>query len=212
MKVVILNGSPRRAGNCSTIIKTIEDKLRKDNIETEELFLCSGNGIASCSACFECFSEQNGVCINDKDEFNRIHGKVVDADGILVVTPVYTAAPSAPVKAFMERSSLVSMANGGQLDRKPAASFAVARRAGAVPALDSINRYFQVCSMITVGSTYWNILYGNEAGECLKDEEGVETLNNMLLNFAWLLKTIELSKANLPEPETVRTKFFNFIR
>jgi multimeric flavodoxin WrbA len=45
--------------------------------------------------------------------------------------------------------------------------------------------------MIVPGSSYWNIGMGREKGEVEKDEEGVQTMENLGRNMAWLLKKLK---------------------
>ncbi len=64
------------------------------------------------------------------------------------------------------------------------------RRGGAIHAFDSINHFFTIGQMITVGASYWNIGIGREKGDVAGDEEGVATMRNLGQNMAWLLKKI----------------------
>lgn len=94
---------------------------------------------------------------------------------------------SSTLKAVMERASVVSDTNPGMFRHKVAAAVAVARRAGAMNTIDSINHFFLNKEMYLVGSTYWNIVYGRLPGEALKDAEGVANMKNLGQNIAWLL-------------------------
>lgn len=69
MKVVGINGSPRREGNTSIIIKAVFKELEKNGIETE-LIQLGGLPIRSCMSCYKCFEKQNGKCIIHNDGFN----------------------------------------------------------------------------------------------------------------------------------------------
>jgi hypothetical protein len=42
--------------------------------------------------------------------------------------------------------------------------------------------------MLVVGSTYWNMAYGQMPGDVLKDEEALENMDNLAENITWLLK------------------------
>jgi multimeric flavodoxin WrbA len=48
--------------------------------------------------------------------------------------------------------------------------------------------------MVIAGSTYWNLGYGREKGECLQDGEGLQNMANLGKNMAWLIKSITASK------------------
>lgn len=45
--------------------------------------------------------------------------------------------------------------------------------------------------MFVVGSTYWNMAYGQMAGDVLKDTEALLNMDNIAENMIWLLKKIE---------------------
>lgn len=97
---------------------------------------------------------------------------------------------------------------------KPAAAVLSARRAGTTASFDVINKYFTVCSMPVVSSTYWNHVYGNggDPDGVKQDAEGLMTMYNIGKNMAWLLKCLELGRnSGIPAPEN--EKFLtNFIR
>lgn len=92
------------------------------------------------------------------------------------------------MKALIDRACLVARANGGMFRRKVGAAVAVARRAGAIHAFDSLNHFFLLSEMIVPGSSYWNIGIGREIGDVEKDEEGIQTMKTLGQNMAWLLK------------------------
>jgi hypothetical protein len=47
-----------------------------------------------------------------------------------------------------------------------------------------------ISEMIVPGSSYWNIAFGRQKGDVLKDEEGIKTIKNFAHNIAWLIKKI----------------------
>ena len=67
--------------------------------------------------------------------------------------------------------------------------------------------------MPTVGSTYWNMVYGANAKDALQDGEGLQTMRNVAHNMAWMLKCFEAGKEKGVElPKTERGQWTNFIR
>ena len=96
---------------------------------------------------------------------------------------------------------------------KPAAAVAVARRAGAVPAFDQLNRMFTICEMPVVSSRYWNIAFGHNGEELMQDAEGLWTLRTLARNMAFFLKCIEAGKKlGVTPPAQEEPVFTNFIR
>jgi multimeric flavodoxin WrbA len=84
----------------------------------------------------------------------------------------------------------VARANNHLLKRKVGAAVVAARRAGATHVYSSINFFFGLGHMIMPGSSYWNIGFGRNPGEILKDEEGMATFRDLGQNMAWLLKKL----------------------
>jgi multimeric flavodoxin WrbA len=78
--------------------------------------------------------------------------------------------------------------------RKVGAAVVAVRRAGAIATFDAINHFFLISQMIIPGSSYWNIGIGRKKGDVQNDEEGMETMETLGQNMAWLLKKLKRSK------------------
>ena len=112
--------------------------------------------------------------------------------------------------AFMDRAFY---SGGKSMAFKPSAGVVSCRRGGASAAFDQLNKYFTINNMPVVGSQYWNQVHGNLPEQVLQDAEGLQTLSTLAKNMAWLLKCIELGKANgITHPENPRRPMTNFIR
>ena len=109
---------------------------------------------------------------------------------MLLGSPTYFGDLTPELKAIIDRTGFVSMANGGLLVRKPGAAIVALRRGGGIHTFDSINHFFGIAQMITVGSTYWNLGYGREKGEVAEDDEAMRNMANLGENMAWLLGKI----------------------
>jgi len=188
MKVVALNGSPRKKGNTFHCIKVVFEELRKKGIKTELIQLGS-SAIHGCRACYSCFKKKNNRCIQ-KDDFNAFFMKMLEADGIIIGSPTYFSNVSTEVKALIDRAGLVSIANNHVLKRKVGAAVVAVRRAGAAHVYSSINYFFGINHMIIPGSSYWNLGVGLNPGDVLKDSEGITTFKDLGQNMAWLLKKL----------------------
>lgn len=193
MKVLAINGSARKDGNTAILINTIFEELNKAGIETE-MVQFSGNVIEPCKACWACGGQKN--CVHRKDVFREVFDKMMCADGIILGSPVYCANISANMQAFLERAAVVCDMNRGELNNKykVGASVAAVRRGGALQAIDAMNHFFLNQEMIVVGSTYWNMVYGEMPGDVLKDEEGLANMRNLGENMAYLLKALNSQK------------------
>jgi multimeric flavodoxin WrbA len=72
--------------------------------------------------------------------------------------------------------------------RKVGAAVVAARRGGAIHAFNSINHFFFISQMIVPGSIYWNMGFGLDKGAVKEDQEGLQTMEVLGQNMAWLLK------------------------
>ena len=189
MKVVALNGSARKDGNTAILINLVFDELKKEGIETE-LIQLAGNPIAGCIACYKCFKNKNRRCSVDKDMLNDIIEKMLQGDGIILGSPTYFSDVSSGMRAFIERCGFVARANDYMFKYKVGAGVVAVRRAGAIPAFNSIMLFLHYMQMMIPGSSYWNIAIGRDPGEVLKDDEGVQTMKTLGQNMAWLIKKV----------------------
>jgi multimeric flavodoxin WrbA len=194
MKVVAFNGSPRKKGNTEILIKEVLKVLEEKGIQTE-LIQIGGKKVNGCIACMKCRKKADGKCHQDNDLINECIKKMVKADGIIIGSPTYFADLTSETKALIDVAGYAIRGAGNPLKRKVGAAVVAVRRAGAIHTFDSINHFFLINEMIVPGSSYWNISYGRERGDVLKDEEGLRTMRILGENMAWLLeKTKDKSK------------------
>ena len=208
MKILLINGSSRPNGCTYTALREIADTLESGGTETEILFLGSGP-VRDCTACRTC-QKTPGRCVFDDDMVNPIIEKAREADGFVFGTPVYYAHPSGRVLSFLDR---VFYAGCSAFAGKPGAAVASARRAGTTASLDALGKYFGISDMVTVGSTYWNMVHGHCPEDVMLDGEGLQTMRNLGRSMAWLLHCIQAGREagyDFPAPE--RGHQTNFIR
>ena len=195
IKVVGINGSARKDGNTAIIIRMIFQELNKAGIETELIQLADVD-IEPCRACFAC--KGRGNCVFSKDGFAEVFDKMVKADGIILGSPVYSADVSSRMKALLDRGGVGAAANPGILKHKVGAAVAAVRRAGGMTAIDTMNHFFLNKEMIVIGSTYWNMVYGREIGDVLKDDEGIANMRNLGQNMTLILTKFHLYRDRHP--------------
>lgn len=207
MKVLLVNGSPRKNGCTNAALTEIAGALDKEGVESEILWL-GAEPIQDCVACGGC--GRNGACVVRGDAVERLVEKAKEADGFVFGTPVYYAHPSGRILSALDRAFY---SGGSYFVHKPAAAVASARRAGTTASLDVINKYFTIAQMPVVSSTYWNMVHGAKAEDVAQDLEGLQSMRNLARNMAWLLKCIELgAKSGIPAPEAEKGARTNFIR
>ena len=189
MNVVAFNGSGRADGNTAILLRTALAELDREGIKTE-LIQLAGEHLHGCTACYTCAKRKDGRCAQADDSLNEYVSRMVAADGILLGSPTYFGDITANIKALIERAGMVVRVNGELLRRKVGAGVVAVRRGGAIHAFDSLNHFFTIGQMITVGSSYWNIGIGREVGQVTGDEEGQGTMRTLGQNMAWLLKKL----------------------
>ncbi|BCS95247.1 flavodoxin family protein [Desulfoluna limicola] len=190
MKVVAFNGSPRKNGNTSILIKTVCKELEKEGIETE-LVTLGGSSLRGCMACFKCFERSDGTCVIESDMVNECVAKMREADGIILGSPAYFANVTTEMKALIDRAGLVAMANPGMLRHKVGAAVAVARRVGAMQVFQQLNTFFSCFEMFTAGSIYPNMALGEGVGDVESDTMGLEIMATLGRNMALLIKKVK---------------------
>ena len=206
MKVLMISGSPHKAGSSRLALDEMKKVFEAEGVETELLEVGAGP-ISGCTACGAC--KKTGVCVID-DMVNEAIKKLEAADALVVATPVHYASPAGALLAFLDR---MFYAGGSKFAHKPAAALACARRAGTTASVDVMNKYFTISQMPVVSSTYWNGLYGVCPEAAAQDAEGLQTARNLARNMAWLIKCIEAGRAaGFPAPTAERGNVTNFIR
>lgn len=206
MKVLLINGSAHQKGCTYTALKEVAGILEQEGIETEFLRI-GAKPVAGCIGCGSC--RRTGRCFVD-DQVNQVVERLEELDGFVIGSPVYYAGPSGQLTAFLDR---LFYAGGGRFRGKLGAAVVSCRRGGAATAFDRLNKYFTINSMPVVSSQYWNQVHGNTPEEVRRDLEGLQIMRTLGRNMAWLLKCIDLGRANgiqlPPQEERVAT---NFIR
>lgn len=190
MKVLAVNGSPRKGGNTETLIRTVFEVVENEGIETELIHI-GGKIIRGCTACAKCWENKDEKCIVKGDDVNEYIQKVKEADAVILASPTYFANISSELKAFIDRVGMVAKANDDLFKRKLGSAVIAVRRSGSVHAFDSVNHFFLIGQMIVVGSSYWNNGVGMSPGEVKDDSEGMEIMRNLGKNIAWLLKKLK---------------------
>ena len=131
MKVIGINGSARKDGNTSLLIKAVFAELEAEGIETD-LVQLHGKALEPCKACFGCGGKRQ--CVVKTDYFNECFAKMVEADGIVLGSPVYSADVTAGMKAFLERALRENWFDLRGLSRKSGGAWS-----DDLPAVDAVH-------------------------------------------------------------------------
>ena len=190
MKVVAFVGSARKDGNTVALLRHVFAPLEAAGVECE-LVQLAGKRAHGCTACMKCAETQDGNCTGVRDFISEACiPKALDADGIIIASPVYFADVTSETKALIDRLGYASRQGGNRLARKVGAGVIAVRRAGAIHAFDTINHLFLISEMVVVGSSYWNVGIGRAPGDVEQDAEGVRTMQRLGENMAWALEKL----------------------
>jgi multimeric flavodoxin WrbA len=186
-KVIAFIGSPRKGGNSELLTNELLRAAEQEGVETEVVRLAEYD-LKPCDACLSC--RKTKKCkINDDGE--KLFSKMMEADAVVLATPVYFGSCSPQTKIFIDRMGYVAKAQGLPLNNKVGSPLVVARRAGANFAYAQLLFFFLISGMIVPGVSYWTVAYGREKGEVLNDKEGVDTAREMGKKLTWLAKLIK---------------------
>ena len=204
MKVLLINGSPRKNGNTHLALSEVAKALNENGVETEIISIGT-KAVQGCIACNRC--TELGRCIFKDELYNNIRQKLEEGiDGLVVGSPTYYAGPNGSLCALLDR---LFYSSSELMEYKPATAIAVCRRGGASATLDRLNKYFTKNHMPVVSSQYRNIIHGMMPGDVLQDAEGLQTMRMLGRNMAWLLKNTADGQKHPEAEPLVRT---NFIR
>jgi len=191
VKVVAFVGSARKDGNTVALVRHVFAPLEAAGVECELVEL-AGKRAHGCTACMKCADTKDGNCAGVRDFISETCiPKALEADGIIIASPVYFADVSSETKALIDRLGYASRQGGNRLARKVGAGVIAVRRAGAIHAFDTINHLFLISEMVVVGSSYWNIGIGRAPGEVEEDAEGLRTMARLGENMAWALERLK---------------------
>jgi multimeric flavodoxin WrbA len=212
MKVLAINGSPRAEGNTRFALDRVCDQLVAAGIDTE-LVQVGHLALHGCTGCGRCAQNRDQRCALPDDGVNEAVAKMMEADAIVLGSPVYFSGIAGTMKCFLDRAFYVAGANGGLFRHKVGAAVVALRRSGAVATFDQLNHYLHIAEMLVPSSNYWNSLHGAKPGEAAQDGEGVQIMEVLGRNLAWLLHLVAKGReASVAPPEPAAKVRTDFIR
>lgn len=170
MRVLGISCSPREGGNTEILIREALSEARKAGVENTEFLSLAGKKMSPCEACGACL--KTGNC-KIEDDMQAIYPSLIQADGIIIGTPVYFWTVSAQAKILIDRTyCIIRGKNGNLLRGKIGAGIVVTGRAGGTSALGVLNNYITFNARLTgVGGV---VAYGGfNAGTVRQDDRGM---------------------------------------
>lgn len=208
MKIVAINGSPRKNGNTAQLLEVVRREVEAAGVEFE--IFQPGPHVKPCMACYHCLDTGSLRCIQDDDGVNDIIAACCEADGILLASPVYHSGMSGSMKCVMDRLMLSAACGDNQLHHKVGGALCTLRRTGGSETYHQLLSMMDCMEMVIVTSDYWGVAHGADPGEVMQDQEGVDVAAKLGRNMAWMVKVLAESK--VPLPESSHRTMTNFIR
>ncbi|MFC2112645.1 flavodoxin family protein [Bacteroidota bacterium] len=137
MKILAISGSPRK-GNTFSVLNSIKENYPEIDFKLIQL---SDLNFEYCRGCYGCVKKGENTC-PIKDDRDMIIQEMMEADGIIMASPVYSLMVSAPMKNFFDRFGFYG--HRPQFFTKYALSIATCSGYGAEDAIKYMNKMLKV--------------------------------------------------------------------
>ncbi len=210
--MLLINGSAKNNGNTALALETAAEILSATGLDCQRLDI-GRQALHGCVGCGACIEKPCRRCVQFSDDpLNQWLEDFLNADGLIIGSPVYYAGINGALKSFLDRAFFVASANGGLMRHKVGAAVSAVRRAGSLPALEQIHKYFSISEMFIPSGNYWPQVFGRLPGEGQGDGEGLQSVKILAANMAWLMKLMEHGRDAVPPPPRQDKIMTSFIR
>ena len=186
MKILGISGSPRKGDNEKAIDFSL-NIAKKQGLKTEKISLADSK-VAPCIACDHC-KDSPGKC-SIKDDMEKIRSKLIEADGIIISSPVYFGSISAQLKALFDRTLTLRRQNFA-LKNKIGAGIAIgrSRNGGQEFTIQAIHSFMHIHGMLVIGDN--NHFGGTIAVPFKEDDFGKKTVEDTINKVCNILSKIK---------------------
>ena len=171
MKILGLSCSPRKKGNTVTLLEEMLKGAAEHGANTE-FFSISGKDIRGCDSCYSCFTK--GEC-HIQDDMQPLYEKLLEADGIVFGSPVYTYGMTAQAKAIIDRIFALNQP-GKSLANKVCGVIVVA---GSIGLIDVLKDYYFFITVQRMLPANFVAAYATEKGDAAQLEKGMTAAFNL---------------------------------
>lgn len=174
MKILTLIASRRSPGNSEILAKQASAGARQAGATVEIQNIAVFN-IAACEGCLACVFR--GKC-GEEDQMGILVEKLLKADGLIVVAPIYLLSPASIIKKIMDRALMMSLYADELADkRRGALTITIAGKSDWNPiGIEMMNQF-----ALSYGFPVYDFLeaYAPGPGEILLQEETMQTVNTL---------------------------------
>jgi multimeric flavodoxin WrbA len=188
MKVLAINGSPRKKGNTQLMLDAAKEELEKGGIQVEDVSLADFD-VRPCNGCEKC-SKKLWEC-PIKDDALTLLKRMASSDGLLIGSPVYWGGVTAQLKALFDRSTIAYQAHAMNGKVGGAVCVGGGAHGGQELTVMQMATYFSMSEMIAAGSEGGlpgAMALGNAKGDVIEDAEGLKSARYVGKRMAELLK------------------------
>lgn len=193
LKVLGISGSLRESSNTEYLLSYALSLFCSNEFSTELVSL-RGLSIKPCRGCYGCLTARK--CIQEDDDFEFVYQKMVEADGLIIGTPVYFSSVHPQLMALLDRAGFVRLWTGEQFSGKVGGPITVARRAGHNMAFAQLLLWFFINNIIVPGSSYWTMAVAGSRGarDAARDEESLDHISKFVKNMSMVMKALRLAR------------------
>jgi len=184
MRIIGINGSPRKKGNTQALLKIT---MQSSKIKDMKLIHLIDYHIEPCDGCGVCWKTKK-CPINDDLEI--LLKELVKSDAILIGSPVYYGTMSPQMKAFIDRSGELLGSREYPLKEKIGGALAVARRWGGITTWTTLLLWVLEMRLIVPGAG-WSVAFAQEPNDVMKDKEGMERAKELGASVGKLCRNLD---------------------
>lgn len=194
MKIVIINGSPRKNGATALLLNKMSEHLVSyADVEITYIHI-SDYALMPCSGCMSCY-HRSICCLNDKVE--DINKKISEADGLIIGSPTYSSSMPGSLKTFIDRGHFVLEQS---LRGKYTFALSTYEISGGGTVISELNRLYQYSGGILSGSYSCKLPFNSSPFENTNIER------NIILKSRKFYQYIKKKKS-----KSIINKIINFI-
>jgi len=208
IKILGIHSSPKDGATAAALRYALKCAEEIEGIETELVELRKGK-LNPCLHCDACIKNNLYNCPVHNDAITPLYEKIIEADGIILASPVYQMAPNAQLAMLINRMRpLGKLTSVGGWGRKVGLSIAVGgtRNGGEETSLAVMNRYFLTQGMVLAGAGVYAYSGASIWGHNHHDDSVMteDETNRMVIEvsarrMATMAKIIKTGIENLPD-------------
>ncbi|MBN2279703.1 MAG: flavodoxin family protein [Candidatus Marinimicrobia bacterium] len=179
MKIIGLNGSPRKKSNTRFLLEQALAQVKEDNIDFEIIDVYETLKTLQVPFCIHCSSPCNRSCYKGT-QLEKDFEKLSTADGLILASPVYFGTVSAPLKAFWDKTR--ALRTDHKLVGKIGGAISVGASlfGGQETTIRALQDMMLIQGMTIVGDGLLNVSVGHQGACCVNPaSENTLLLNNV---------------------------------